>query len=416
MTELLAPTPVRDPGQPPEGQSPRPAFVGGLLAAGWAFLAGALPCAAVAVIGWFATSGGTAAWALRVGGDAWLLAHRVPIELADGEMGLAPLGLTLLPLILLCRAGAWIGRSCAVTRRVDVPVGAVAFAVAYGGLAALVAVVSRTAEAAPDVSRAFINAGLMAGVAGAAGIIRARGYGATFWGSLPEEVHAAVHGGVTGFVALFAGGILLVGASLVAHAGTLLDLTRGLAPGPVGLVLLLFMCLAYLPNAAVFAAAFALGPGFAAGTGTVVAPTGVALGPLPAFPLLAALPAGEAPPGWVMGVLVMPILAGAVAGVVAVRRYPTYGVDTSALRGGLAGVAAGLIFTGCAAVAGGAAGPGRLADVGPSVLQVGVVAVSTLGIAGAVGVLATRGWRWVLARQRATRARDEDASPESPRA
>ena len=68
--------------------------------------------------------------------------------------------------------------------------------------------------------------------------------------------------------------------------------STALTPGVVGAALLLLAQLGYLPNAVIWAIAFTLGPGFAFGTGTVVAPTGSALGTLPAFPLLAALPPG----------------------------------------------------------------------------------------------------------------------------
>ena len=55
-------------------------------------------------------------------------------------------------------------------------------------------------------------------------------------------------------------------------------------------MLLLLVQLAYVPNAIVWSICYTLGPGFAFGAGTVVAPTGSALGPLPLLPMLAALP------------------------------------------------------------------------------------------------------------------------------
>ena len=398
MTDVLS-RPTGQAPRPPAGEPPRPAAVGALLAAGWAALAGVLPCAAAAVVGWFASTGGTAPWALRVGADAWLLAHGVPVELADGRLTLTPLGLSVLPVLLLCRAGAWVGRSSAVARLKHLATGVAVLAAAYGGFAALVALLAGADGASPDVTRAFLHASGVALAAGGAGLVWTSRRGSGRWRALPEELRAAVHGGLAGLLALLAIGALLVGASLAAHAGRLVDLAGGLTPGIVGAVLLLVLSLAYVPNAAVFAGAYALGPGFAVGTGTVVAPTGAALGPLPAFPLLAALPVGETSPVWAMGVLALPIGAGVVAGLVAVRRFPAYGIDTAALRGGLAGIVGGLLFTGCAALASGSAGPGRLAEVGPSLLQLGVVAVSTLGIAGAAGVLASYGWTWARSRR-----------------
>src|SRR6476659_4428082 len=109
--------------------------------------------------------------------------------------------------------------------------------------------------------------------------------------------------------------------------------------------LLLLAQLAYIPNAIIWAVAYSLGPGFAFGTGTVVAPTGSALGAVPVFPMLAALPtgigsAGARPggPGWVpVAVLVLPYLAGIFAGVVTVRIAPTPVIEAAALWGFAAG-------------------------------------------------------------------------------
>jgi hypothetical protein len=371
--------------------------VGALLAAGWAVLAGALPCAAIAVVAWFATSGGTASWAFRVGVDAWLSAHWVPIALSDGRYNLAPLGLTALPVLLLWRAGGWVARTAELRGVRDTCLAVGCLALAYGGMVTLVALATRADEAAPDLLRAFGYATLLAAAVGGAGTARETGHAKSFWVCLPEGARAVLYGGTAGLVALLTCGVALVAVSLAVHAGRVTDLTRSLAPGPVGLVLLLVACLAYLPNAAVFGAAYALGPGFTVGTGTVVAPSGVLLGSLPAFPLLGALPVATTPPGWLAAVLVLPIAAGAVAGLAAVRRYPEYGLETVAARGGLAGVAGGVLCTLAALLAGGSVGPGRLADVGVPLAQTALIAVSALGIAGAVAVLASRALsRWAL--------------------
>lgn len=123
------------------------------------------------------------------------------------------------------------------------------------------------------------------------------------------------------------------------------------------------------------------------------------------------------PPGWLAAVLLLPIAAGAVAGLAAVRRYPEYGVETAATRAGLAGVAGGVLYTLVALLAGGSVGPGRLADVGPPAAQTALIAISTLGIAGAVAVLASRAAaRWhVLDRlpgRRREAATEQDAVDE----
>lgn len=114
---------------------------------------------------------------------------------------------------------------------------------------------------------------------------------------------------------LVGGGALLLGASLVWHGGaartSFLQLTEGLS----GRFAVLLLCLALLPNAAVWSAAYGLGPGFVLGVHHTVAPLSSAPAPLlPPFPLLAAVPdAGTGTPLNWLAVLV-PVTAGVTAG------------------------------------------------------------------------------------------------------
>jgi len=161
-------------------------------------------------------------------------------------------------------------------------------------------------------------------------------------------------------------------------------------------VLLLVTQVAYVPNAIVWAIAFTLGPGFAFGTGTMVAPTGAALGQLPAFPLLAALPQGaqsalgvhgeiHGAPAWLsLAVLALPYVAGCVAGLLLVRAAPTPALEVAPLWGLACGAATGGVLGVLAAFSGGPLGDGRLTAVGPSGWQVGAVAALEIGISSAV--------------------------------
>jgi hypothetical protein len=151
--------------------------------------------------------------------------------------------------------------------------------------------------------------------------------------------------------------------------------------------LLLLAQLAYVPNAIAWAISFTLGPGFAFGTGTVIAPTGSALGPLPAFPMLAALPPGVhsgVPAVLSLAVLLVPYLAGVFGGLVMTRAAPALALETAPLWGFACGMLAGCVLGVLAAVAGGPLGDGRLAAVGPSGWQVAVVAALEVGVAAAV--------------------------------
>jgi hypothetical protein len=72
-------------------------------------------------------------------------------------------------------------------------------------------------------------------------------------------------------------------------------ITVSLQPGIFGGILLLFLDLLYLPNAAVAVASYFSGTGLAVGTGTLVAPLSYHLGQIPALPLLGVLPTSRIP-------------------------------------------------------------------------------------------------------------------------
>jgi hypothetical protein len=110
-----------------------------------------------------------------------------------------------------------------------------------------------------------------------------------------------------------------------------------------------------------------------------------------------------------VAVLVLPYLAGIFAGVVTVRIAPTPVIEAAALWGFAAGASAGLLAGLAAAFAGGPLGNGRLASVGPSGFQVGLVAILELGITAALSAAAAN---WLILRRAQSRLRE--AAPEPP--
>jgi hypothetical protein len=114
---------------------------------------------------------------------------------------------------------------------------------------------------------------------------------------------------------LFGGGALLLGLSLVWHGdaarASFLQLTEGWS----GRFTVLLLGAALIPNAAVWSASYALGPGFALGAGHLVHPLASHPAPLlPPFPLLAAVPdAGTGTPlNWAAALV--PVAAGVTVG------------------------------------------------------------------------------------------------------
>ena len=223
----------------------------------------------------------------------WLVAHHVGFTVRGaGQIGLLPLGLVLLPGALLAMAGRWVVRAGAVTRLRHVGYAAVALALPYSLLAGALAVATRTDVASPSLLQAVIASFLLALVAGGLGGARGLAPWSRLGGLMSARPRSIVMGMLGSAALLAAAGAVLAGASLAVHLPEVRVASDALSPGVGGAALLLLAQLAYVPNAIVWAIAYTLGPGFAFGTGTVVAPTGSALGAVPLFPMLAAIPSG----------------------------------------------------------------------------------------------------------------------------
>jgi hypothetical protein len=233
--------------------------------------------------------------------------------------------------------------------------------------------------------RPVLFAVTLAAVCGSAGVLS----GARLWGvvgaALPEPVPPVLRAAAGGLATLVGGGAMLLAGSLVAHLGRVDALARALnggASGAAGLGLLL-ASVAALPSAAVWAAAFAVGPGFAVGVGTSVAPAGVLLGPVPALPLLGALPGpGAAPSASLLALAIAP-LAGVVVGLLTCHR-PADTVSRTAVEALAAGVLAGAGLGLLAALSAGSVGAGRLAQLGPDPWKVAVAASLEVGATAAL--------------------------------
>jgi hypothetical protein len=337
----------------------------------------------------------------------WLVAHHAGFSVPGGRVGLLPLGLTVLPGALLYRSGGWVLRATgpAARTRVGVVHVALALAVPYTLLAGLLALAVRTRMVAPSVWQALVACFLLAFAAGGMGAARAlvasrgrrvrSGVGALLK-LLPERPRSVVMGVIGATSVLLACGAILVCASLAVHLASARSAYNVLAPGVVGGAILLLVELVYLPNAIVFAMAYAIGPGFSMGSGTSVSVTGVFVGAVPTFPPLAALPAPGPAPALSLVALAMPFVAGAVAGTLTVRAMPSPVYEAAPLWGFLSGALTGVVTALLAAVAGGPLGGGRMATVGPCAWQVGLMAAMEVGVAAAIAAWVSN---WLLLRR-----------------
>jgi len=406
----------------------RPLPVSGMLAAALTLGIGMAVLITLTLIGWIAAPNGALGPGLpgvfRTAGQLWLAAHHAGFSIPGGEVGLLPLGLTVLPALLLYRAGRWMARDADLRLRLParlpknspkeqagarrraqlilVGQAGVSLAAPYAMLAGLIALITRNAITQPSVVEALLSHFVLAFLVGALATARTIGPWRSMLRLLPERVRAVTVGtGVATAVMLLAG-LVLVLVAVAVNFRQVGALTGALAPGFVsGLFLLLLQAL-YLLNAAIWGMSYLAGPGFAIGTGTEVSLANVELGAVPALPLLGALPETGTPSVWLMAVLALPFLAGGVAGVFVARIAPTPSYEAAPLWGFVAGISTGLVAGLLAALSGGPLGGARLVEVGPSAWQVALSVCLEVGIAAGISAGVANWW---LSRQGARAGR-----------
>ena len=292
-------------------------------------------------LAWFLEGDGQVEWilALRVAVYAFLLACGVPIGFADGQIiGIAfesfsltalPLGLTGLIALMAIRIGhrlsaasslwpAWIG-------------GAAAFGgTSYG--ASLVVADSAVLAGPwepfyyPALFFGFLlivssvsgkRYELFEGANGAEARERiwlrkvfAAAFSKLHW-SLRTALNPGVRVGLSVVAALVLVSSLLIALALGFGWIQVIGLYQGLGLSVLGGVMVTIGQLAILPNLIIYGASWISGAGFAIGTGSYVSPFASELGPLPALPVLAALPTGGFDRGLIF--VLVPVIAAILA-------------------------------------------------------------------------------------------------------
>ena len=390
MTDLLSRPREKTDG--PEVAGPRPLAIGAALAGAAASLGTLVTCMAVALVGWFladAGAHGQTTDALRVGADMWLVGHGSGLTVGGTPFHVVPLALSLFLLHVAWRAGRWAATTSAPPEddRATVMAGVV-----LGGVYLVVTVVTCILAASPAATPGFGRAvlgSLVVSGAGMLGLASGAGRLATWSQRVPGWLRSVAFGAAAGFLLLVAASAVLVAVRVALGLNGAATVLSELHLQPGDYVMYALVTLAVVPNAVLFGSAYLLGPGFAVGAGTAVSPSLVSLGPMPAFPLLSALPDSGPTPSWVVGLVAVPVLAGAAGAVLAQRSYGVTAWDSAALRGFGCGLGAAVVTTLAVALAGGSVGSDRLADVGAPVGEVLVAAVAAMSLGGLAGGLVT---------------------------
>ena len=368
---------------------------------------------------WAVTYGLRIDWIVfyRAAADGWLLGHGVDLAVVpeagaaavDGlvqasapyDVTIAALGLGLITLLLAARAGRRL-------RELEHPLLAAATATAVFGALSLVVVLS--------AGSGIVTPSWWQGILLPTGVFL---LGLTLGAVLPgrqvpsDEARAvqdtalevlpfdprgriallvtwSVRVGAASAAAVLAVAAVIVAVLLTADYATIITLYESVQAGALGGATLTIVQLLLLPNLVIWAAAWLIGPGFAIGAGSSVSPLGTTVGPLPSLPVFGALPV-DAPAFGYLGVAV-PVVAAFLIGALLRRRMSTDLGERRPVLGVLAigagsGIAGGILLGLIAWIASGAAGPGRLVDVGPDPFAVGLTAAVEIWIAATLGLL-----------------------------
>ncbi|WP_146793716.1 cell division protein PerM [Agrococcus baldri] len=391
----------------------------------WAGIGQAVESAAIAAVGLVVCAlvmlavwgidqgfGGDPVLQWRLAADAWLIGHGVDIGVTLGRDAVIAVGLEEAGRSFVLSLGAWgiglitlwlhwrSGRRLATLPLVDVGVAVLLGTAATAAIGLLVGTSAQHGTAAPDLVHAALLPALVALVGMLAAVIAVRGHdwlvaaarSLTIDHQWLRATRAALRTGFAGAVGVLGVGALLVAAGLFLRFTDALLLLESLGVTPVGVVVVFLLQLALAPVAIVWAASWAIGPGFMVGLGSSVSPLGTDLGPVPALPLLAAIDPSAQP--WMAVVVVLPVLAAVLVGVLArqsvlagTERRPVHWWELAiAATGG--GVLAGALLGIAAMLSTGAAGPGRLAITGPDAVLVAAWGALEVGVGLLIGMIA----------------------------
>ena len=383
--------------------SPKPTLLVGLAVAAWIAALGLAVLICLALTAWVTAAHHDDAIQPAIGMaiQAWLLAQHAVVDIGSGSVSVVPLGLTIALGALLVRGGRQAAHLSGATDLFGAATSAIAIALPYSVIAALLTKPAQVGAAHPSVLQALAGAFTLSLACASVGALRETGRLTPLLARIPSEARAAIRAALAASAVVVGAAAAVFAVSLVVHAGRAADLAGSMHGGLSGVALLAVICLAYTPNAIIWTAAYLLGPGFAVGTHTSVSVTGAHLGAVPSLPLLAPLPGAASPPlfGWLL--IAAPIAAGVAAGWMLARgcamaapagdapwwqRYRLL----DAARGVAAGAVSGLLLGVLASLSGGSLGGGHLRTLGPSAwwtataatIEIGAVAAATIWLLG----------------------------------
>ncbi len=239
---------------------------------------------------------------------SWLAAHQVPVRIFGLELGVLPLLPTIGVAAITAKAAAAAAHRLGLRRPGQAAKLVALIAAAHGIAGMLVAGLSSRGDVTADPLSALYYPALVSALAATAGVARRCGLIDAVVLRADEVAVAGLRAGALAVVLLLAAGGALLTFGLLTSIATARDLFPMGAGNAIGMLLL---SIGYLPNAMIAATAFLAGPGFSIGS-VSMSPLEFDGGPVPALPLLAALPEEQA--AWWPALFALPLAVGILVG------------------------------------------------------------------------------------------------------
>ena len=343
-----------------------PAWTGAWIAAQATFVSFGILTLLVVVAIISGRGAGRTSWAVATGTAArfWLIGHGGVARFGEVPVMLFPIGLAIGMIIIFKEC---IRRTTA--RHSVTKLGTIFSAIAVYAFGAMF-ISSTIAQPVDQNLKAGLGAAIIAALALSwAFAERLRTASRSLGRRLPAAVRAGCHAALVAIMSTLAVSALMIAAWAIIGRQAAAVAMSELAPGLVGGVILGFSQLALVPNLVIWAVGWLAGPGFSIGAGTDYAPAELVGGPLPALPLMAALP----PENWAGAAAfwspALMLIIGGIAGAALWRRSPR---QLSSLA--LGATTCSLIAAGGMALlqflAAGSIGGGRLTQLGAAPLLV----------------------------------------------
>ena len=368
-----------------------PLLVMGLAGGAAAAVVGWLLVTGLVMLAWFTAMAMPLPRVLGFAGQLWLAAHGAGATVGEVPVTLAPLGLTVL-LVVLARSMVALALRATPPDVLDGWGAVRAWGLAAGGYSVVGAVIALTAGAATRIGWAMLG-GLVVGALGAGWALASR-----LRRILPLPGRLA---GLPRAIAAGAAAMTLMAAAvfmlaLIIGSERVSRIENSLAPDGFGAWLLVGFQLLFLPNLLAWTASWMLGAGFSVGAGSLVSPMLTTVGLLPAIPALGAVPEPGGGNQWSYAWLLSGLLAGAAAGWVGSSAKADGTLVRALARGATSGLATAVLIVLVGALSRGDLGTGRLVGLGPVMINLIWLAPLPMILGGALAGLA----RWFVKARR----------------